>query len=226
MQTTQTATTQGFSTSNKVGRRRWAAMIGPLVMAPLAVGCEKREASSTSGASGGAGGASAAGNSGSAGGSTAGGGGSASGGATRTYTLFWTMQKEPAGGVKIAIDVPAAWQETVDGMGGPSFRNNGLAHGPDVVLLPASGADDKARVETLVHRQYEDATLATAEREDGGDGSVWIAAKRADGYVDARRFLAAGGDSGVVVCVLTLTPAEAAKLPELKKICATLRLAP
>lgn len=219
MQTRQTATTQGFSTSNKVGRRRWAAMIGPLVMAPLAVGCEKREASGTSGAAGNSGSA-ASGQSGSSS------SGSASGGATRTYTLFWTMQKEPAGGVKIAIDVPAAWQETVDGMGGPSFRNNGLAHGPDVVLLPASGADDKARVETLVHRQYEDATLAKAEREDDGDGSVWIAAKRADGYVDARRFLAAGGDNGVVVCVLTLTPAEAAKLPELKKICATLRLAP
>lgn len=202
-----------------------------LALAPLAAaGCEKAtshpspaanpaSAAGSAGGTGGTGGATGAGAAGS-------GGGSGAAGSTRTYTLYWTVQKEPAGGVKVAIDVPADWQETVDGMGGPSFRGNGLGHGPDVVLLPAQGADDKARVETLVHRQYDDATLAAAEREDGGDGSVWIASKRADGYVDARRFVAAGGDNGVVVCVLSLTPAEAARLPELKKICATLRLAP
>lgn len=205
-----------------------------LALGPLAAaGCEKTPShpspsanpASAAGSAASAGGAgSAAGAGGAAGAGAAGGGGAA--GATRTYTLYWTVQKEPAGGVKVAIDVPADWQETIDGMGGPSFSNNGLSHGPDVVLLPAMGADDKARVETLVHRQYDDATLAAAEREDGGDGSVWIASKRADGYVDARRFVAAGGDNGVVVCVLSLTPAEAARLPELKKICATLRLAP
>jgi hypothetical protein len=219
-------TTRGFSTSDTMGRRRWAAILAPLAMAPLAVGCEKRDAMSTNSGAGGAAGNSGSAERGAAGSAgSAGGGGSAASGGARTYTLFWTVQREPAGGVKVAIDVPPAWQETVDGMGGPSFRNNGLAHGPDVVLLPSSGDDDKARVETLVHRQYEDAVLSTAEREDG-DGAVWIASRRADGYVDARRFLAAGGDHGVVVCVLTLTPAEAARLPELKKICATLRLAP
>lgn len=206
--------------------RQWAALLG-LAMAPLAAGCEKREGMKAgSGGSGAAAGAPGSAGGGAAGSAAGSGSSSNAGGGTRTYTLFWTVQQEPAGGVKVAIDVPPAWQETVDGMGGPSFRNNGLAHGPDVVLLPSSGDDDKARVETLVRRQYAETSLATAEREDGGDGSVWIAAKRADGYVDARRFLAAGGERGVVVCVLTLTPSEAAKLPELKNICATLRLAP
>ncbi len=208
----------GGGVSGGVGKVQ--ALAALLALGPLAAasaGCEK--AASGGGASaGGSGGAVSA-----AGGSAAGGGSAAS--ATRTYTLYWTVQQEPPGGVKVAIDVPAAWQETRDPMGGPSFGGNGLSHGPDVVLLPVSGADAKAKVETLVGRQYEAAALAAAERKEGADGSVWIASKRADGYVDARRFLAAGGEGGVVVCVVTLTPAESSRLPELEQICSTLRLA-
>lgn len=151
-------------------------------------------------------------------------GGPGPSGGARTYTLYFTAQKtDPAGGVAIELSPPESWTETLDPMGGPSYGGNGLVHGPDVVLIPISGEPGE-RVNKLIARQYEASALASAERQEAGDGSVWIASRRADGYVDARRFLAAPKESGVVVCVVTLTPKEASRLEELQRVCATLRL--
>lgn len=196
-------------------------VVAVLLASPVIAGCEKRVAPQPEAP---AGGGDSGGSAGAPGGEQGAPGSGGNQGGARSYTLFWTVQKEPAGGVTVAIEVPTAWKEKVDGMGGPVFEGSGVSYGPSVVLLPAAGADDKARVEALVQRQYDAAALAAAEREDGADGSVWIASKRADGYVDARRFVAAGGDKGVVVCVISLSPKEAEKLPELKRVCATLKL--
>lgn len=145
-------------------------------------------------------------------------------GGPRTYTLYFTAQKDdPAGGVAIELAPPESWTETVDPMGGPSYGGNGLGHGPDVVLVPMAG-EAKERVDKLIARHYDATALASAERKEASDGSVWIASRRADGYVDARRFLAARTESGVVVCVLSLTPKEAPRLEELRAVCDTLRL--
>lgn len=147
-------------------------------------------------------------------------------GARRTYTLYWTAQKdEPVGGVTLDLEVPAGWGEAVDAMGGPSFTDNGLTHGPDVVLVPAPGAGD-ARVQVLAERHYDGIEPSALEREQLGDGSLWIAHRRADGYVDARWFRAAPGDRGAVICVVTLLPSEASRLEELRRVCATLRVQP
>jgi hypothetical protein len=222
------------STSGLAPRLSTAALL-VAALSLHAAACSKAKSKEAGAPEGGAtaGGSAAGGPEAQAGGATpAGSGGPAAGGgatpaAMRTYTLFWTVDKEPAGGVKVGIEVPAAWKETVDGMGGPSFTGNGLGHGPDVVLLPSSGADAKARVDALVLRQYDAGALSTAQREDAADGSAaWVSTQRPDGYVDARRFVAAPGEAGVVVCVITLTPAEAARLPELKTICHTLTLLP
>lgn len=151
-------------------------------------------------------------------------GGAASGGGPRTYTLYFTAQKtDPVGGVTVELSPPSSWTETVDPMGGPSYGGNGLGHGPDVVLVPMAG-EPKERVDKLISRHYDATALAGAERKAAGDGSVWVASRRADGYVDARRFVAAPGDNGVVVCVVTLTPEEAPRLEELERVCATLRV--
>ncbi len=192
---------------------RWAlpltAAAHLLVLGPA---CEKQAAPTSAGAST----ASGPGSSGTASGPSSGG--------PRTYTLYFTAQKDdPAGGVAIELAPPASWTETVDPMGGPSYGGNGLGHGPDVVLVPMAG-EPKERVDKLIARHYDATALASAERREASDGSVWIASRRADGYVDARRFLAAPTESGVVVCVLTLTPKEAARLEELRAVCDTLRL--
>lgn len=141
----------------------------------------------------------------------------------RRYTLYWTTRKEPTGGVKVALKVPAAWRDNLDKLGGPSFAETGLGHGPDVVLLPSSGVGP-ARIDALVRRQFDEAALAIAERAQAEDGSAWISSTRPDGYVDARRYVLAPADRGVVVCVITLTPDEASRLSELQQICSTLRV--
>lgn len=195
---------------------RWAlpltAAAHLLVLGPA---CEKHPSGAGTSTTGGPGG------SGTANGPSSGGPGS---GGPRTYTLYFTAQKDdPASGVAIELAPPAGWTETVDPMGGPSYGGNGLGHGPDVVLVPAAG-EPKERVDKLIARHYDATALASAERREAGDGSVWIASRRADGYVDARRFLAAPTESGVVVCVVTLTPKEAPRLEELRAVCDTLRL--
>lgn len=142
---------------------------------------------------------------------------------THTYTLYFDVQKDPEGGVTVELSSPDSWTDSVDPMGGPRYGGNGLRHGPDVVLLPIDGPPAQ-RVETWISRHYDATTLAAAARQASADGSVWIVSRRADGYVDARRYLAAPGGSGVVVCVVTLTPAEAPRLEAVQRVCSSLRL--
>lgn len=143
--------------------------------------------------------------------------------AERTYTLYFNAQKDaPEGGVTVVLSPPTDWTATVDPTGGPVFGGNGLAYGPTVVLLPVEGPP-KARIEKWVSRHYDAAALAAAEREDS-PSAVFIVSRRADGYVDARRYLAAPGDDGVLSCVITLTPREAARLEVMRRVCSTLRV--
>lgn len=140
-----------------------------------------------------------------------------------TYTLYFTAQKDaPEGGVTVELTAPTHWTATIDPMGGPVLGGNGLVYGPSVTLLPADGPP-KARIETWISRHNDAATLAAAEREDSL-GAAFIVSRRADGYVDARRYLAAPGDGGVIVCVITLTPKEAARLEAMRRVCSTLRV--
>lgn len=145
--------------------------------------------------------------------------------AMKTYTLFWNVQREPAGGVQLLVDVPPSWGETLDAMGGPTFRADDLRAGISIMLAQASGADAKARVDDVYHLLFKDPVLPLPPREELADGSTWVMDKHDDGSLEARRLMAAPNDKGVVMCIVRLASDEQALLEKTKNFCVSVRAA-
>jgi hypothetical protein len=145
--------------------------------------------------------------------------------AKRTYHIIWNvMTKEPAGGVPVTAEIPDAWTAEVDPTGSPSFAVPGLGGftRPAITAVPATGADDAARIEAVAKLQFGD-DLAAARREPRAGGRSWIVSTRASGHVHARMLVPAAAP-GVVVASVLLAPAEASRLAEIERVFETVRV--
>ena len=142
----------------------------------------------------------------------------------RTYTLFWNIFEKPPGGIRVTAQIPSTWKEQLDGMGSPTFE---IAHlggiAPAIVAIHAPGADDAARLQWAMEKQYGDNLAAvTQERRDGG--GIWAVHRRNPGHVHARMFLPAPQES-VVMCVAMILGGQAGWLDEIKPVFETVRVA-
>lgn len=144
---------------------------------------------------------------------------------TRTYQIFWNpVDREPPGGITVTADIPSGWTEELDPGGSPTFTVPGMGavSTPTIAALAAQGGDDRARVEWMIEQQIG-AALASARRSNVAGGTL-VVATRGTGHVIARLFIATRAP-GVVVAGTLLAPADAAKLPEIERVLATVRVA-
>lgn len=141
------------------------------------------------------------------------------------YTLFWSVQKEPPGGVSISADVPPAWTESLDPMGEPTFRTDLVRAGVSLMLSTAEGDSEAARLEHVYLRQFQVPDAPLPPKEALPDGSLWVVNQFDDGATEARRLIAAAPDKGVVMCIVRLRSEERGQLEALKKFCMSVQVA-
>lgn len=153
-------------------------------------------------------------------------GGKAEPPAEKTYTLYYNAQKEPEGGVPAKLTVPAAWKEELDAMGSPSFRVPDIdsplpSLGIVAIRCPAEGDC----MDYAINLQFGE-ERAGAQRDDLGPGRVFVTLDGVKGSrqrTHARLFALATAQKGVVMCNIMMMDASA-KLPELRKVCESLKL--
>jgi hypothetical protein len=143
---------------------------------------------------------------------------------TRSYTLFWSVLGRPPGGIPVTAEIPASWQETIDGMGSPTFEVPHLGGVlPTIVAIHAPGASEAERLDWALQKQFGDA-LPAVTRTPRDDGRLWAVHRRGPGHVHARMFLPAPHDS-VVMAVTLILGGQAGWLEEIEPVFETVRVA-
>jgi hypothetical protein len=145
----------------------------------------------------------------------------------RSYTLFWTAQKQPDGGVPVSLVVPPGWKETLDDLGAPSFTLPDF-DAPSVSVVAIRCPPEGECPDNVVSLEFEQDELAQGKREKQGPERIWVSfdgrSKASGGRrrVHARLFAHETKSGSAVMCVITLMDAAGDKLLELKKVCETL----
>ena len=121
--------------------------------------------------------------------------------------------------VRVSMELPESWRDSVGPDGAPSFTAPGLAGQKfGLAAAAADGEDPAARIEQVFKWQYEDGAGVT--RAPLPDGRLW--ASRVEGRIThARMFVPVAG--GVVMGVAMLRDLTAAQLAEVRAAFETLR---
>ncbi len=145
----------------------------------------------------------------------------------RRFTIFPTAEKKPEEATAITMQVPSDATVELDPMGAPSVALAGLSG----FLPPGLGSlrcpdrkDAAACLDWVISLQFGKEDLPSVEREPRSDGRVWMKHTRDTGHVHARLFVPIAKPPGVLMCYAILKPEDAARLPDVKALCESLRL--
>jgi hypothetical protein len=148
----------------------------------------------------------------------------------KTYALYPNaLEKEPPGGVKVTLDVPADWkEEKLDAMGGPILKPPGtegsLSEAVSLGLYRCKEGAQEARACTdewlrmIDEREKPHRSTDVAPGRRWADGTVGVGGK----FLDSRLLVFHEGHKMLVSCVVLLKADNQALLEPAKKVCDSL----